>query len=381
MAELAIHLTSGENRLLHLLLGRNEPTTVAELARLTGMSRRTVYYSLSNLRLLLRRLHAGELGQGSDGFLLTDIQRSAVLAHLAKENTQLGRKDRLSYIICAAICATVPLRVSDLQNRLDVSRNIVFADLNDVKKELATYQLELKSSKAKGYFVKGDLLLMRTVFQLHIASLIRSVGRRQIDFFAEDIVEGYLERMRLLADKISLNISEDSLLELVYLLLMIRALPSGEPVQVIDADIIQKTAEFEAVNQIFAELLEYERGYLAICLMNFSSGSTYANMWSKELELWECAARLIDRFELIACVYFENKDELLHAVYMHMKLSCYNYRNAVAHINPLRSEDLAKYQRGQPFGAGVSTAYDTRPAQWRACAGYRCGYNSENGRV
>ncbi len=113
--------------------------------------------------------------------------------------------------------------------------------------------------------------------------------------------------------------------------------------QVIDADIIQKTAEFEAVNQIFAELLEYERGYLAICLMNFSSGSTYANMWSKELELWECAARLIDRFELIACVYFENKDELLHAVYMHMKLSCYNYRNAVAHINPLRSEIQSKY--------------------------------------
>lgn len=343
MAAIMIQLTPNERQILHLLIKREKAYSAAELARLTGVSKRTVYYSLNNLRYLFKQLGADELEAQSDGFCLTDSQRTAAQSWLAKENTQLSKKDRISYIICAAICATQPLRLKTLQDKFELSRNIIFSDLTDVKKELSAFQLELLNSRQAGYYVQGDLLLMRTVFQLHISRLICNAPQDQLDFFDAGCISEYMQKMRRLSARLSLSLTEEGLLEIVYLLLMIHSKPSAGSMSIIDAEMIRKTRELHMVNEIFADLQEHEKTYLAICMMNFSNGSTYADMWSEEIELWECTKRLIDIFEIVACVSFENKQDLIHAIYMHMKLSCYNYRNKVPHINPLREDIQQNY--------------------------------------
>lgn len=343
MAAIMIQLTPNERQILHLLIKREKAYSAAELARLTGVSKRTVYYSLNNLRYLFKQLGADELEAQSDGFCLTDSQRTAAQSWLAKENTQLSKKDRISYIICAAICATQPLRLKTLQDKFELSRNIIFSDLTDVKKELSAFQLELLNSRQAGYYVQGDLLLMRTVFQLHISRLICNAPQDQLDFFDAGCISEYMQKMRRLSARLALSLTEEGLLEIVYLLLMIHSKPSAGSMSIIDAEMIRKTRELHMVNEIFADLQEHEKTYLAICMMNFSNGSTYADMWSEEIELWECTKRLIDIFEIVACVSFENKQDLIHAIYMHMKLSCYNYRNKVPHINPLREDIQQNY--------------------------------------
>ena len=343
MAAIMIQLTPNERQILHLLIKREKAYSAAELARLTGVSKRTVYYSLNNLRYLFKQLGADELEAQSDGFCLTDSHRTAAQSWLAKENTQLSKKDRISYIICAAICATQPLRLKTLQDKFELSRNIIFSDLTDVKKELSAFQLELLNSRQAGYYVQGDLLLMRTVFQLHISRLICNAPQDQLDFFDAGCISEYMQKMRRLSARLSLSLTEEGLLEIVYLLLMIHSKPSAGSMSIIDAEMIRKTRELHMVNEIFADLQEHEKTYLAICMMNFSNGSTYADMWSEEIELWECTKRLIDIFEIVACVSFENKQDLIHAIYMHMKLSCYNYRNKVPHINPLREDIQQNY--------------------------------------
>lgn len=343
MAAIMIQLTPNERQILHLLIKREKAYSAAELARLTGVSKRTVYYSLNNLRYLFKQLGADELEAQSDGFCLTNSQRTAAQSWLAKENTQLSKKDRISYIICAAICATQPLRLKTLQDKFELSRNIIFSDLTDVKKELSAFQLELLNSRQAGYYVQGDLLLMRTVFQLHISRLICNAPQDQLDFFDAGCISEYMQKMRRLSARLSLSLTEEGLLEIVYLLLMIHSKPSAGSMSIIDAEMIRKTRELHMVNEIFADLQEHEKTYLAICMMNFSNGSTYADMWSEEIELWECTKRLIDIFEIVACVSFENKQDLIHAIYMHMKLSCYNYRNKVPHINPLREDIQQNY--------------------------------------
>lgn len=343
MAAIMTQLTPNERQILHLLIKKEKAVSAAELARLTNVSKRTVYYSLNNLRHLFKQMGADDFEARADGFCLTESQRLAAQSRLAKENTQLTKKDRISYIICAAICAVRPLRLKTLQEKFGLSRNIIFSDLSDVKKELASFQLELLNSRQAGYYVQGDLLLMRTVFQLHISRLISNAPREQLDFFNADDVADYMQKMCRLSDKLALGLTEESLLEIVYLLLMIHSKPRSGSMSIIDAELIQKTRELHMVNEVFADLQEHERIYLAICMMNFSNGSTYADMWTEEIELWECTKRLIDTFEILACVSFENKQDLLHAIYMHMKLSCYNYRNMVPHINPLREDIQQNY--------------------------------------
>lgn len=343
MAAIMIQLTPNERQILHLLIKREKASSAAELARLTGVSKRTVYYSLNNLRHLFKQLGVDEFEAQVGGFCLTDSQRTAAQFWLKKENTPLRKKDRISYIICAAICAAQPLRLKTLQDKFELSRNIIFSDLADVKKELAAFQLELLNSHQAGYYVQGDFLLMCTVFKLHISRLICNAPQEQLDFFDTACISEYMQKMRQLNAQLSLSLTEEQLLEIVYLLLMIHSKPMSGSMSIIDAEMIRKTRELRMVNEIFIDLQEHEKTYLAICMMNFSNGNTYADMWSEEIELWECTKRLINIFEIVACVSFENKQDLIHAIYMHMKLSCYNYRNKVPHINPLREDIRQNY--------------------------------------
>ncbi len=343
MSEVTVLLTQNEKKLLQLLIDRTWPMSVSEMAHLAGVSKRTIYYSLNNLRYLFRQLQIGELGQETDGYLLNGAQRETLKAYLSEKIVQLDKKERISYIICGAICTDWQLRFRTLENKFNLSRNAVFADLADAKRELSDYHLELKNSKKEGYYVEGDLLLMRTVFQRHISRLLESPVREQLDFFDPENILFYKQRLLQINDRLQLGLNDTVQLELVYLLLLIRKKPGCTSMQMMDTEFIEKTQEWKIVGEVFPELKEYEKNYLAICLMNFSNGSNFVGKWDEDLELWECTKRLIDLFELMACVSFEKKEELTHSIYMHMKLSCYNYRNMVPHINPLFHEIVENY--------------------------------------
>lgn len=343
MAEVTITLTQNEKRLLQFLIERTWPMSVNEMVRLTGASKRTVYYSLNNLRYLFRQLQIGGPKQEADGFLLNQEQRETLQVYISEKASLMDKKERISYIICGAICADWQLRFRTLENKFGLSRNAVFADLNDAKKELADYHLELKNSKRAGYYVEGDLLLMRTVFQLHISRRLESPAREQLDFFPPEHLYDYGQKISRINERLQLGLNDRVQTELVYLLLMIHQKPSCTSTQMVDTEFIQKTREWEIVGEVFSELKEHEKNYLAICLMNFSNGSSFVEKWDEDLELWGCTKRLIDLFEIMACVSFEKKEELTHSIYMHMKLSCYNYRNMVPHINLLFDEIVENY--------------------------------------
>lgn len=342
MAESMISLTQTEKRIAKLLTERMWPMKVNEIVTLTGASRRTVYYSLDNIRYLLKKLGVGELERQNGGFLLSDEQRSILKEQLGKNAVQRDKKERISYIICAALSEKV-LRFKELEERFDLSRNAVFADLADVKRELGKYHLELNNSKSRGYYVAGDCLLMRTVYQLHIHRLLKNWKDEELHFFGDEDLTFYEERMVQINKMLDLNMNAETQLELVYMMLMIRQESDTLSMQTMDTDVIRKTEEWKAVEQIFAELTEKDKNYLALCLMNLKSGSSFAGEWDEDLELWECTKKLIDLFEIMACVSFDKKNELTQAIYMHMKLSCYNYRNLVPHINPLLEEIQENY--------------------------------------
>ena len=126
MAAIMTQLTPNERQILHLLIKKEKAVSAAELARLTNVSKRTVYYSLNNLRRLFKQMGADDFEAQTDGFCLTESQRLAAQSRLAQENTQLTKKDRISYIICVAICAVRPLRLKTLQEKFGLSRNIIF---------------------------------------------------------------------------------------------------------------------------------------------------------------------------------------------------------------------------------------------------------------
>ena len=335
-------MSQNEKRIVQLLIERIWPLKASEITALTGVSRRAVYYSLDNIRYLLKQLEAGELERQDGGFLLSDEQRMILREQLGRKAVQKNKKERISYIICAAL-SDKTLRFKELEERFEMSRNAVFADLADVKSELAKYHLELKNSKSRGYYVEGDCLLKRTVFQLHIHRLLRNWKVEELHFFDDENLQSDKERMQRISDILELNMSDQAQLELVYLMRMLRQESETAAMQEMDTDVIRDTEEWNAVEQVFSELTEKDKTCLTLCLMNLKSGSSFSGERDEDLELWECTKKLIDLFEIVACVSFDKKNELRQSIYMHMKLSCYNYRNLVPHVNPLLEEIQENY--------------------------------------
>ena len=86
-------MSQNEKRIVQLLIERIWPLKASEITALTGVSRRAVYYSLDNIRYLLKQLEAGELERQDGGFLLSDEQRMILREQLGRKAVQKNKKE------------------------------------------------------------------------------------------------------------------------------------------------------------------------------------------------------------------------------------------------------------------------------------------------
>ena len=102
------------------------------------------------------------------------------------------------------------------------------------------------------------------------------------------------------------------MLELVYLILVVRNTPAVYKIQLLDIEYVRGTKEFHLVDRFFQEIKMHEKLYLAICLLGYGNNRLYMHENPKEeLKLQDCANKLVEAFERIACVDFERRDELI----------------------------------------------------------------------
>ena len=134
------------------------------------------------------------------------------------------------------------------------------------------------------------------------------------------------------------------MLELVYLILVVRNTPAVYKIQLLDIEYVRGTKEFCLVDRFFQDIKMHEKLYLAICLLGYGNNRLYMHENPKEeLKLQDCAVKLVETFERTACVDFERREELTASLYLHMKLSYFNYCYLVPNNNPLFKEIQEDY--------------------------------------
>lgn len=339
-----IALTKSTKKVLKFLLGETNPAGVEQIIRGSDTSKRSVYYDLNRIRHLLKSLDAGTL-DGEDGsYLLTKEQKQVLKGYLGSAGRTFEKSDRIAYIICASICSSKEVRLENLIADFGVSRNAVLYDLAEAKKVLSGYQLSLMNTKKRGYYVTGDVFRQRSVFLLYVTELLDQLGPSGLSLFEAEMVESYLHILQQIVEELNLTLEEGSMLEMVYLILVVRNTPAVYKIQLLDIEYVRGTREFQLVDRFFQEIKVHEKLYLAICLLGYSNNHRYMHESPKEeLRLQDCAARLVETFERIACVDFDRKEELTASLYLHMKLSYFNYCYLVPNNNPLYREIREDY--------------------------------------
>jgi mannitol operon transcriptional antiterminator len=335
-------LSKSTRNVLQVLINEEIPLSVDEISNYTKSSKRMTYYNLGNVKYLLKTLNAGDLENKDGGYCLLPEQRERVRKFLNERNPIIDKVDRISYIICSAICSDNLIRLEFLVHKFEISKSAILYDLAAAKKLLGKYQLKLMNSKKNGYYVEGDAFRKRSVFLYYLSQLLKYNSYASLDIFKWETINLYLGKLKQVVEELKIQVEENVVIALSYLLLVMHKFPTNFQLNV--ADFIMDSKELKIIDRYFAELLNHERIYLMIYLLSYSNNRFFLrNDTEKDFYLLDFAEEFVETFEMLSCLNFENKEELVNSIYLHIKLSYQYYCYSMPSINPLQDEIKDNY--------------------------------------
>lgn len=337
-------LSKSTRNVLQVLANEKNPISVNQIAKYTKSSRRMVYYDIGNIKYLFKNLNAGNLKHDGGKYYLLPEQRKLVQEFLNKKNIITDKTDRISYIICSTICSENEIHLESLAQRFEISKNATLYDLAETRKILDRYQLTLMNSKKNGYYVEGDIFRKRSVFLYYLSQFLKNNSYTSLDIFNQETVDLYINKLKQVIKEMEIEIDENDIIALSYLLLVVRKFPTSYQFNVVDLNFIIASKGLKIIDRYFTELLNHERIYLLIYLLSYSNNRGFLRKdTEKDFYLLDLAAEIVKTFEILSGFSFEKREELINSIYMHLKLSYYNYCCSMPTINPLHDEIKENY--------------------------------------
>lgn len=337
-------LLKSTRKILQVLVNEENPVSADKIARYTKSSKRMVYYDLENVKYLLKNFGAGDLENKGGAYCLLPEQREIVRKFLNEKNSIIDKVDRIGYIICSTICSDNIVRLEFLVQKFEISKNATLYDLAEAKKVLGKYQLKLMNSKKNGYYVEGDAFRKRSVFLYYLSLLLKNNSYASLDIFKLETIDLYIRKLKQVINELEIQIDENDIIALSYLLLVMRKFPTNYQFNVVDLKFIMSSKELKIIDQYFPELFNHDRIYLMIYLLSYSNNRGFLQKGTdKDLYLLDFAAEIVETFEMLSCLNFEKREELINSIYLHLKLSYHYYCYSMPSINPLQDEIKENY--------------------------------------
>ncbi|GBD65733.1 putative transcriptional regulator [Tetragenococcus halophilus subsp. halophilus] len=220
---------------------------------------------------------------------------------------------------------------------LSVSKNTVARDLKEVEPLLANYQLCLEYLRAKGYRIKGEewnrrQLLTDTVNTVNQFINNEALLKQYGDITQPQLAE-YKRKVSVLEKRLNLRYSDDKVNNLpVLTLLLDRRIIRGKKINYdfeLDYVELQETKEYKVVKEVFFPKYKKEiNEIIYFTLLFLSTTLTQVDVLSKgQFETMQLAVlNMIDRFEKVAQVSIDDKNELLKQIMVHMRPAYYRIK-------------------------------------------------------
>ncbi|MFC6182080.1 BglG family transcription antiterminator [Lactiplantibacillus daowaiensis] len=165
-----MQLSNRQRQLALKLLALNSATTTQTLAQIFNVSVRTIKSDLKQVQTWLQPYGDYYQAKPHIGIWLTvtDAQRTqlkaALLASQATEPYSTPQ-ERVSQIILLLAVSDGFITTQQIENKIDISKNTVIADLDRVESKLATFQLQLARKNYYGYRIQGSELNLRSILE------------------------------------------------------------------------------------------------------------------------------------------------------------------------------------------------------------------------
>lgn len=341
--------------ILRYLADSEDTLSIQEISRFFNVSVRSVYYDLSKINDWLQTQHVSAIMvERNRGVYVTKIQSEKIKALLkSSENTAyyvLSPKERHRIQICTLLSADSPVFVEQLSHLCSISRNTTFNDLKLVREKIARYGLELTYEIQKGYEVKGATFQQRAVFLYYFSPLISLLENNQLatiddlPFYDRSLIDHYVRVLQNIETQLDTTYVEGMVLSLATLITVIMKRKTNIDLSDIETKDILQTREFQMVENLLNELPKSEQIYVAMHMLGsrVQINTLYTNKSEKPF-LIDVARKLVKEFELLACLEFDDRDQLISLIANHLSMSIYRYKFGIQIGNPLMSDIMASY--------------------------------------
>ena len=332
--------------ILKILIYSNNYVKVDELANSIGISRRSIYYDLKKINDFLSFNQIEPLQQHrSNGIILNEQQRQQIrqLTSSSKKTIQvLSPSERKSIQICELLIKRKDLYIEDLAEICDVSRNTIVNDLKQVSLDLQAYNLSITYNIRNGYTVVGDPVKKRAVFFMMFPALW-SFYYGSMEEKQAKIIDSTIAGLKQIEKELNTQYVSGILPTLAMYIVCIASKNEDIIFKNMNLQEIISTTEYALVDKYFPYLIISEKVYVSLHLLGSRLQSVPVNVSKDDGQAKKLAKLVVEEFQRISYINFENSDELVEAIAAHLNSSLYRYKYGIQLSNPMLKDIKAEY--------------------------------------
>lgn len=353
-------------KIMELLFAGDGQVSIQYAMDAGGISRRTLLYNVEKINAFFRELDLTNVSvsRGTISWDMAQVDKvRQALAHQQDASYVFSKRERKSIVAIWTAVAGEPVTLDLLAALFDVSRNTVVTEVGELKAELFELGMSLNSFGHNGYRLEGEettirYYAMECIYSLTSESVIKlvldhidaAVGK----LCGREITEEDDKRLyALIAEserQTSLHFNQNSIQEAaLYLLLILLRAGSGCGTSL--GEELDEQPEYAAAGTILRRMGEMglhipqaEQGYVATVLLASKIFDMDRQLGSGGVDLAAFAADLVDTFSAKACVQFENRDELVDHLLLHIRPMYYRLKYKIKVRNVLTEEIKNRYR-------------------------------------
>ena len=344
------YISERGKRLLDVLLAQTDYITMNNLAKVLGVSRRTVYYDISKINIWLEQADMPALEIIREkGLFIPHKDREKIQNYMETNNEKtvyiFSPEERERGIICYIIYSDEPVYLEQISECFDVSRNTVFKDLKMVSNRLQQYELELNYHAKTGYRIEKDPVRIRALFMLYFNEMYPLFQNGTLKFFCPAKVETYYKKLKKIEEELEVRYVEGTLFAMAAMIPLLYRHRQTVIFPGLKISQMQETREYMLVAKYFSDLVLEEQCYLALHLCGSRVNTVPPHFFANPSRQYirDLVKEMIAEFEKTACVIFEDREELERGLFVHLGTSLYRYQYGIQIGNMLGNDVVKEY--------------------------------------
>lgn len=324
------------------------------LERKFDMTKGQVEYQIKKINLELEENHLGQIQKSGHLYILggDNVQITKYLSNVSPI-IQFSRNERSCYIyLIVLLHANETLQ--SLADRLNVSKNTIFADKKRLQDYLNDYEIKLDFSRKKGFYFTGEEIEIRKIGIQFIRQIEDSMSDDTLAIIGVDvdILADLKEKILEIERSLDLEFTEYKRADLYLVCYMcyvrygsgnlLKKGALGSYIQMVENDFYQKVAC--SLQPFFTEKDQPsdEIRFLSIQILSTNLVKSRSNYRNKELVAK--LEKFVSLFEISGITELKDKEQLINELYQHIIPTYYRIKFGLPDEQLLNVDNIKNYQ-------------------------------------